>query len=70
MLVLTRKAGQEVVIGQDIRVTVLNVQGTRVKLGVSGPEEVSFRRLELQFEGLARAASGNPSRPRGSRQVG
>lgn len=47
MLVLTRKLGQEVVIGQDIRVTVLSIQGSRVKLGFSGPEEVAFRRQEL-----------------------
>ncbi len=47
MLVLTRKTRQEVMIGQDIRVTVLSVQGNRVKLGFCGPKEVAIRRLEL-----------------------
>jgi carbon storage regulator len=47
MLVLSRKTGQEVVTGQDIRVIVLSVRGSRVKLGFSGPEEVAIRRREL-----------------------
>ena len=47
MLVLSRKQGQRVVIGKDVRVTVLEVRGDRVKLGFNGPLEVPIHRREL-----------------------
>jgi carbon storage regulator len=47
VLVLTRKIGEEVLIGDDIRVRVLEVQGNRVKLGFAAPDEVRFKRSEL-----------------------
>ena len=50
MLVLSRKRGEGIVIGDDVRVTVLEVSGSRVKLGFSGPPEVSFQREEIYVE--------------------
>jgi len=47
MLVLTRKMGEQIVIGGDIQVTVLRVRGNRVRLGVTGPAEVPIHRGEL-----------------------
>jgi carbon storage regulator len=47
MLVLSRKPGEAVVIGGNIEVTVLDVHGDRVKLGLCGPAEVPFRREEV-----------------------
>ena len=47
MLVLSRKEGQRVIIGSEIEVTVLGIQGGRVKLGFSCPDHVSIRREEL-----------------------
>ena len=47
MLVLTRKAKEEIVIGNTIRLTVLSVRGSRVQLGVSAPSNVSIRRNEI-----------------------
>ena len=47
MLVLSRKVGEEVVIGDTIEVVVLKVAGGRVKLGVSCPRDVNIRRKEL-----------------------
>ncbi len=47
MLVLSRKQRQEVVIDDNIVVTVLEVRGNRVKLGIESPAEVSIRRTEL-----------------------
>jgi carbon storage regulator len=47
MLVLSRKRGEVVVIDGNIEVTVLEVRGDRVKLGLSGPAEVPFRREEI-----------------------
>ena len=48
MLVLTRKRGEEGVIGGSIRVTVLEIHGNRVKLGFGGPAEVPIHRGEVQ----------------------
>lgn len=47
MLVLTRKRGQQIVIGGDITVTVLQSTNGRVRLGISAPPEVSILREEL-----------------------
>lgn len=70
MLILTRKSGEGIAIGNDILITVLSVQGKQVKLGVSAPERVTvyreeiFRRIQEenaktsseQGEGVAEAA--------------
>lgn len=47
MLVLSRKSGEEVLIGRDVQVKVVAIRGSRVRLGVSAPEEVEIRRAEL-----------------------
>ncbi len=47
MLVLSRKPGEAVMIGGNIEVTVLEVRGDRVKLGLCGPAEVPIRREEI-----------------------
>jgi len=47
MLVLTRKVGEEIVIDGHIRVTVLAVQGGRVRIGVTAPPEVRIDREEV-----------------------
>ncbi|NQT40559.1 MAG: carbon storage regulator [Planctomycetes bacterium] len=44
MLVLMRKKGQAIVVGQDVTVTVLEVHGSRVKLGLTAPADVPIRR--------------------------
>jgi carbon storage regulator len=51
MLVLSRKLGEEVVIGDDIRVTVVAIRGNQVRLGFTAPAEVSIRREELRAKG-------------------
>lgn len=50
MLVLSRKVGERVVIGREIEITVLEVRGSRVKLGFNGPAEVPIHREEVQQE--------------------
>jgi carbon storage regulator len=47
MLVLSRKRGEGIVIGRDVEVTVLEVRGNRVKLGLRGPDGVLIHREEL-----------------------
>jgi carbon storage regulator len=48
MLVLSRKLGEAVVIGDNIEVTVLEVHRDRVKLGLCGPAEVPIHREEVR----------------------
>ena len=47
MLVPTRKLGEEIIIGDNIRVKVVAVQGDRVRLGVDAPRSVPVDRLEV-----------------------
>ena len=47
MLALSRKKGETIVIGDGIRITVLEVQGNSTRLGISAPREVSVMRSEL-----------------------
>ena len=50
MLVLSRKVGDQVIIGNDIRVVVLRAARGRVKLGFHAPPEVAIHRHELRSE--------------------
>jgi len=47
MLVLTRKPGEKVFIGSGVTLTVLEVQGNRIRLGIEAPPEVPIVRAEL-----------------------
>jgi carbon storage regulator len=48
MLVLSRKPGEAIVIGNDIRVTVVEVKGGRIKIGIEAPDDVTIFRSELR----------------------
>jgi carbon storage regulator len=48
MLVLTRGISQEIVIGDDVVVTIVSVQGNKVRLGITAPREVPVHRRELR----------------------
>ena len=43
MLILTRRIGESVHIGDDVRLTVLGVRGTQVRIGINAPGEVAER---------------------------
>ena len=47
MLILQRKTGESLVIGEDITIRVVSVDGMRVRLAISAPEDVSILRSEL-----------------------
>lgn len=47
MLILTRRVGETVMIGNDTKVTVLGVKGGQVRLGVEAPREVQVHREEV-----------------------
>ncbi|HHX38839.1 MAG TPA: carbon storage regulator CsrA [Armatimonadetes bacterium] len=50
MLILSRKAGQGVVIGEEVEITVLEVRGDVVRLGIHAPREVSVHRTEVYLQ--------------------
>ena len=56
MLVLSRKIGERVVIGDQIVVTVLEVKGRQVRLGFEAPNNVQIWRGELEFQDHHRGA--------------
>jgi len=47
MLVLTRKVGQSIVIGDEIEVVILEVRGEQVRVGIRAPKNVSVHRKEI-----------------------
>lgn len=47
MLILTRRVGETVVIGEDVSVTVLGVKGNQIRLGINAPKDVSVHRQEI-----------------------
>ena len=47
MLILTRRVGEAVVIGEEVTVTVLGVKGNQVRIGVNAPKTVSVHRDEI-----------------------
>jgi carbon storage regulator len=47
MLVLSRKIGEHVIIGDSIRVTVVSIRGDKVRLGFTAPDEVTVHREEV-----------------------
>ncbi len=62
MLVLSRRLGESLVIGDDIRLTVLGVSGNQVRIGIAAPKEVSVHREEI-FQRIQKERQANPVVP-------
>ena len=60
MLVLTRKAGQSIVIGDDIEVILVAVEGSKVRLGIRAPSTVPVHRMEI-YLGSTHRTTGRPT---------
>jgi carbon storage regulator CsrA len=70
MLVLTRKSNQSIVIGDDVIVTVLEVRGDHIRLGITAPRDVPVHREEIWVARAEAAVSPLPQhepRPRRGR---
>ena len=63
MLVLTRKKDEDIIIGEDIRISVVSIDGDRVRIGIDAPEELTILRAELldETEAVNRQAARVPS---------
>jgi carbon storage regulator len=59
MLILTRRVGETVIIGNDVDVTVLGVKGNQVRLGVKAPREVTVHREEIYQRICREQQNGN-----------
>lgn len=58
MLVLTRRIGETLVIGDDVKVTVLGIKGNQVRLGIKAPKDVEVHREEI-YQRIQQKGSGN-----------
>jgi len=50
MLVLTRKKGQALMIGHDIELTIVDIQGDQVRIGINAPKNIPIHRKEIYEE--------------------
>ncbi|WP_165224434.1 carbon storage regulator [Aquisphaera insulae] len=59
MLVLSRKLGQALNLGEEVRITVVKIDGNNVRIGIEAPDEVPVKRLEIAFEVPESFAAGS-----------
>jgi carbon storage regulator len=58
MLILTRRAGETVMIGNDVTITVLGVKGNQVRIGINAPKDIAVHREEI-YERIQSEKSGD-----------
>ena len=69
MLVLSRKQGEQICIGEGVVVTVTSIQGDRVRLGIEAPREVTVDRQELRQRKINERSVSQPRSPLLSAEV-
>ena len=62
MLILTRRVGETLMIGDSVTITVLGVKGNQVRLGVNAPKDVSVHREEI-YQRIQREHDGEDDEP-------
>jgi len=66
MLILTRRVGETLMVGDDVTVTVLGVKGNQVRIGVNAPKEVAVHREEIYQRIQGEKNGDSPSEPDGN----
>lgn len=67
MLILTRRVGETVMIGNDVTVTILGVKGNQVRVGINAPKNVAVHREEI-YERIKREQNGGSEQEPHDRQ--
>ena len=62
MLVLTRRPGQTLTIGNNVTVTVLGIRGSQVRIGISAPNDIAVHREEIVVQMTNPGRVSNPGR--------
>lgn len=60
MLILTRRISESIIIGDDVKITVLGVKGNQVRVGIDAPKHLSVHREEI-YDRIKHEAGGNKS---------
>ena len=58
MLVLSRQKDESIIIGDDVEITIVDVRGDKVRLGINAPREISVHRKEI-YEAIQREKQAN-----------
>jgi carbon storage regulator len=66
MLILTRRVGETVMIGDEVTITVLGVKGNQVRVGINAPKSVAVHREEI-YERIKREQQGDTSSDTGDK---
>ena len=69
MLILTRKVGETLMIGDEIEVTILSLKGNQVRIGVNAPKDVPVHREEI-YDRIKRERQGDEAGSEAGNEIG